>query len=339
MTEDDNINPANPPQAHNPNSPNDDTAQPPTPSSEQQHPTRNPAPPVSFPRPAPAFYEGEDKTTRLFSASFGFGPSVISSKLETTVRGKRCERCRKVTSTSLDQSISLGGVAFSAAVPGETLFAFHHTKDAHDNVPPLPISPDAAAYLVLGIFSAVDRQPLEKVVVIRRNDAKNLFLKVRLATLQLRGAGYFFSLKSVKAFRLNRCLTASGSHEQLAMDDAARADLRQFKAAYKKRPWPPAVVNEKWTQWVFDCLDNGTLDTTDVGAYSLEVVLGWSPSRIAIAVLAPVMLSLVVGLWLNARDWGDLATIQMAWGVASYIATAGGLIAAVLGIIGGLADN
>lgn len=46
--------------------------------------------------------------------------------------------------------------------------------------------------------------------------------------------------------------------------------------------------------------------------------------RITIIVFVPVLLSLAVGIWLNANDWTDLATIQTAWGTASYIVTAGG---------------
>lgn len=46
--------------------------------------------------------------------------------------------------------------------------------------------------------------------------------------------------------------------------------------------------------------------------------------RITIVVFFPVLLSLAVGLWLNSNDWTDLATIQTAWGTASYIVTAGG---------------
>ncbi|KAK3290929.1 uncharacterized protein B0H64DRAFT_436319 [Chaetomium fimeti] len=350
MAEDDHTNPANLPHAHNTNPPDDIPTQPAAPSNEQQHPTRNPAPPVSFPRPAPTFHEDEEKSRRLFSASVQAPHSIVNGsaidvKREITVRGKRCERCPKITFTSSSQSISVGGFAAGgSAGRTQTLFASYNTTNTRETVSPSPVPHNAAAYLVLGIFSPIDRQPREKVVVIRPNDAKNLFLKVRFATMQLRGAGYFFSLKSVRAFRLYRCLTSSGEHQQLAMDDAARADLRQFKAAYKKNPWPPAVVGEKWTRWTFECLDGGSLDVMDERAYSLEVVLGWSPSRIAIAVLSPVVLSLVVGLWLNARDWGDLATIQTAWGVASYIATAGGsdedlVVAAVLAIISGLADN
>jgi hypothetical protein len=60
------------------------------------------------------------------------------------------------------------------------------------------------------------------------------------------------------------------------------------------------------------------------GTYALELVPDWSVARISIVVLLPVLLSLAIGLWLNASAWTDLATIQTAWGTASYIVTTGG---------------
>jgi hypothetical protein len=56
---------------------------------------------------------------------------------------------------------------------------------------------------------------------------------------------------------------------------------------------------------------------------SLEIVLGWSPLRISIMVLGPVLLSLAIGLWFQSKNPTDLATIQTAWGIASYSVTAG----------------
>lgn len=79
-----------------------------------------------------------------------------------------------------------------------------------------------------------------------------------------------------------------------------------------------------WADWIHKCLNQNSTDLVTDGAYSLEIKLGWSASRISVAVLVPVILSLVIGCWFNSRDWTDLATIQTAWGIASYIATAGG---------------
>ncbi|KAL9572289.1 hypothetical protein ACKAV7_003490 [Fusarium commune] len=66
------------------------------------------------------------------------------------------------------------------------------------------------------------------------------------------------------------------------------------------------------------------------GEYGLELVLDWSVTRISIVVLVPVLLSLAIGIWLNSKAWTDLATIQTAWGTASYIVTAGASTAANL---------
>lgn len=60
------------------------------------------------------------------------------------------------------------------------------------------------------------------------------------------------------------------------------------------------------------------------GSYSLELVLGWSSTRISVVVLLPVLLSLAIGIYLNSSNWSDLATIQTAWGTASFVVTAGG---------------
>ncbi|KAF1350674.1 hypothetical protein BDV97DRAFT_350121 [Delphinella strobiligena] len=67
--------------------------------------------------------------------------------------------------------------------------------------------------------------------------------------------------------------------------------------------------------------------------YSLEVVLGWSPRRIGAVVFAPVLISLIVGLVLNSRDWGDGETIEMSWAVGTYVATTGGIIAALMAVV------
>lgn len=286
----------------------------------------------------------------------GLGLSA-SASWEVTVRGTRCVRCRMAEALVGGLHVSVGATAPEGVEAG---LGVSSTSTSTRNMPSL-FHKGAVGYLVMGIISAVDRQPVERIMFLREKDFKNLFWKMRLETVRLRGLRYFLSLKSVKAFRLYRCVTSTGAHKQLELDSSALSDLKQLRAAYKKRPWPPAVVNEEWARWVVDCLDGGSLDILNEDAYSLEIVLGWSPSRISIAVLSPVALSLIVGFWFNSRDWTDLATIQTAWGVASYIATAGGcksqsghpnttydkwrktdgaiVVAAVLGIISGLADT
>lgn len=87
----------------------------------------------------------------------------------------------------------------------------------------------------------------------------------------------------------------------------------------------PHGIEEEWVDWIDKALNSRSNDPTtcDEKLLSIEVVLGWSTLRISIVVLAPVILSLAVGFWLNSKNWGDSTTIQTAWSVASYIATAG----------------
>lgn len=102
------------------------------------------------------------------------------------------------------------------------------------------------------------------------------------------------------------------------------ADLSLLGDVYK-RWYVPRHTVEEWARWIHQEFNIGS-HYVDEGKYSLELVLEWSATRISIVVLFPVLLSLAVGLWLNAQDWTDLATIQTAWGTASYIVTAGGRI-------------
>jgi len=289
-------------------------------SERAQETTHDHADPVIFPRPAPTFHTEEKRTVGGEAWTDTAGVSLVS-KFETMVRQVRCVRCRRNQgTTSINYQLSVGvPIPGFGGLGGEVSRSRETTEDVSSRVPE-----GVVAYLVIGIISAVDWQPVEKIVFFRDTDRKHLFWKILMATIQLRGVQYFLSLKSIKAFRLYRCVTSTGSHKQLEMDGSALSDLKQLMAVYKAWSHIPPHINEGWADWVFDCLDGGSLDVMNEGTYSLEIVLGWSPTRISVAVLSPVVLSFVVGIWFNSRDWADLATIQTAWGVASYIATAGG---------------
>ena len=78
-----------------------------------------------------------------------------------------------------------------------------------------------------------------------------------------------------------------------------------------------------WADWIHREFNGGSYDVVK-GTYALEIVLGWSITRISIVILLPAMLSLAIGIWLNSSNWTDLTTIQTAWSVASYVVTTGG---------------
>ncbi|KAF3765673.1 hypothetical protein M406DRAFT_322039 [Cryphonectria parasitica EP155] len=179
---------------------------------------------------------------------------------------------------------------------------------------PAPLSPGNDIHLIVGIFSTPDGEPQEISVDVK--DAKSLFRKFRWATWRLRGMYGFFSLKTVAAFKVYECIgTNHGGHRRIDLDDASTASMKQLFLAYKQARFRDDVAI-KWAKWINVCLNENS--------YSIELVLDWSPTRLAIALLSPVALSLAVGSWFNSRDWTDLATIQTAWGIASYVVTATG---------------
>nr|RBQ94716.1 hypothetical protein FVER53263_20694 [Fusarium verticillioides] len=185
-------------------------------------------------------------------------------------------------------------------------------------------------YLVLGLFLRGNPNPKERVVFVDKPD--QLFSKLRWATFRLRGiGGTVLSLKNLKGFRLYKCDVDTGTHKRVNLDDNGVADLQLFMRSYRR--WHvPRHISLAWSDWIHCTLNSKRLHILE-GEYGLELVLDWSVTRISIVVLIPVLLSLAIGIWLNSRAWTDLATIQTAWGTASYIVTAGALLAAMLGFL------
>ncbi|SCV36860.1 uncharacterized protein FFB14_06290 [Fusarium fujikuroi] len=185
-------------------------------------------------------------------------------------------------------------------------------------------------YVMLGLFLRGYPNPKERVVFVDKPE--QLFSKLRWATFRLRGMrGTLLSLKHLKGFRLYKCDADTGAHTRVNLDDNGVGDLQLFMSTYRK--WHvPRHISLAWSDWIHCTLNNKRLDILE-GEYGLELVLDWSVTRISIVVLVPVLLSLAIGIWLNAKAWTDLATIQTAWGTASYIVTAGALLAAMLGFL------
>jgi hypothetical protein len=119
-----------------------------------------------------------------------------------------------------------------------------------------------------------------------------------------------------------KCHWKQGLHEHVALCAEDEATLAEFHWSYRSR----TNNAEDWTRWIRESLNNDSDDPLHSGdcGLSLDLVLGWSPIRISNVILGPVILSLVLGLWFQSRSPNDLVTIQTAWAIASYVATAGG---------------
>jgi hypothetical protein len=76
---------------------------------------------------------------------------------------------------------------------------------------------------------------------------------------------------------------------------------------------------DRWMKWMHFSLNNTSHDPGD-GKYALQLVLRCSPVKITVYVTAPIVLSLVIGIW-YMRHTGD---IQIAWTISSYVMTAAG---------------
>ncbi|KAI0122439.1 hypothetical protein F4814DRAFT_408734 [Daldinia grandis] len=195
-----------------------------------------------------------------------------------------------------------------------------------------PVQP---TYIVLGVFPRGYANPREMVVFINRPE--QLFFRLSWAAFRLRGlTSSLFSLRHVKEFRLYKCDSQRGTHEPIDLDSYGTSDLRLLLATYKQW-YVTDYMAKQWAIWIHTVLNDGS-HKVPKGSYSLELVLDWSAKRISAVVLLPILLSIAIGIWLNSKDWTDLATIQTAWGTASYIVTAGGLTAALLGILGSISD-
>lgn len=114
--------------------------------------------------------------------------------------------------------------------------------------------------------------------------------------------------------------TGDHDHENVKRDKHKISDLQDLFDLYQGW-WVPGSVAQAWADWIHENLNKKSRDVRTEGTYSIEVVLGWSEFRITIVVLLPFLLSLGIGIGLNKVDWSDIPTIQMAWGIATYVVT------------------
>ncbi|KAI3317424.1 hypothetical protein HD806DRAFT_515017 [Xylariaceae sp. AK1471] len=191
-------------------------------------------------------------------------------------------------------------------------------------------------FVVIGIFSPLTGIPHERLVVISK--PKHLFRDLWWGIMRLRGIEAFVSLKDVKGFAVYKCEPFTPSHSREKLNQSGKEYMAQLFQAYHS--WTPEhKVVEAWMEWIDTALNHKSKDPKAGDMLSIELILGWSVFRISIAILIPVLLSLGIGLWLNSSDWADNGTIQTAWGVASYIATAGAFLGALLAVISGVSDK
>lgn len=139
-----------------------------------------------------------------------------------------------------------------------------------------------------------------------------------------------------------------GTHTPIEVDYQGERTLYQLWGTFHKF-WTSFRENTEWADWIHENLNSssyqpnyppaariaemGYFEETGVlqprpdhqqhdkdCALSLELILGWSATRISLAVSIPIILSIVVGLWYQ-KATGDVAT---AWILGTYVVTSAG---------------
>ncbi|KAL3419575.1 hypothetical protein PVAG01_08073 [Phlyctema vagabunda] len=192
-------------------------------------------------------------------------------------------------------------------------------------------------YLVLGWFPRGAMDPKEKILnlVVEGDQKRSFFQEFHKTARGIRGWRRFFSLKSLKAFGLYECDVLKGTHVKIELRHQEQRTLSLFMTAYNaSHRRPDAGVDEAWVGWVREQFNKKQRYPTE-SAYSLELIYGWSPVRLTIAVVAPTLFSFLAGLvYMIQTD-----DVQTAWTISSYIVTAAGAIVALLGILGALKEG
>jgi hypothetical protein len=95
--------------------------------------------------------------------------------------------------------------------------------------------------------------------------------------------------------------------------------LSHFFRAYQESRWhPDEDVSKAWTAWIQKNLNANKVPME--GKYSLELVYDWSPFRVSVLLLFPVLFSFGTGLGYMLKT-GDVST---AWTISSYVVAAAG---------------
>ncbi|KAK3386799.1 hypothetical protein B0H63DRAFT_140998 [Podospora didyma] len=198
-----------------------------------------------------------------------------------------------------------------------------------------------AFYVVVGILNRKTGAARESIAGTLTSQDK-LFKAVRTASwgvwpLYKR----LFSLKEVAGFGLYHCDVETGQHRSVTLDGRTRESLLELYTDYKA---DNGNMDDAWGEWTHQHLNGGSADPAK-GDYTLELLLRWSAVKIVIYGLLPVVGSLVVGVaYMRVRvseadDLGsDLAVIQTAWAISSYVVGAAGVNFALLAVITQLTD-
>ncbi|ERF71211.1 hypothetical protein EPUS_07894 [Endocarpon pusillum Z07020] len=203
---------------------------------------------------------------------------------------------------------------------------------SHESGKQQPADGTSSPFLIIGWFAKGSTDPNERLITLE--DDENLFKQIRKRVKFIRGWREYISLKSLCRFGLYKCDIPRGAHVKLSLSNQHASTLSHFFRAYQTSRWhPDKDVSNAWTAWVQKNL-NANNEPIE-GKYSLELVYNWSPVRLSVLVLFPVLFSFGTGM-LYMLKTGDVST---AWTISSYVVTTAGAIVALLAVLGSLKER
>ncbi|KAK4235083.1 hypothetical protein C8A03DRAFT_37090 [Achaetomium macrosporum] len=257
----------------------------------------------------------------------------VSRNYTSTTTTRHCARStiHGTIQTSVE-AVLPSGAGWEASTEASTTKKANHGFSDHD-------------YIVVGMWED-DGQRVPKEVILpvppsppEHPSHGQLFKQIRKAEQNLRP--WFkrvLSLKRVAGFGVYRCVPSDGYHIMDPVDNHTQRILNDLYRDYSsaRRDSSAHGLDERWLTWVRQELNAGVKDP-DAGEYALRLVLRWSAAKIVFWVVSPVVLSLVIAFWYMYKPRGpeadEVAVVQTAWTIASYIITAAALVVAGLGTV------
>lgn len=251
------------------------------------------------------------KAQKFRVAFFGFA-EYSWSKEETLVF---CARKRRSGAQSLGMKFGTDlAVPYINFAAGPVLeVANSHTYDHQTTWNP------NCRYIIVGIIGHEESIPHETLRLVEKPE--DLFKQIHKAEHELRSPfRRTLSLKRVSGFGLYRCHPSQDYHSNPDTSDETTRCLAELYRNYRTEKQD---YQDRWMDWIHQNFNGGSMNP-EMGIYALQLRLKWSPIKLVIWSMFPILLSLAIGLWymLNPQPTEDyVAVVQTAWTMASYIVT------------------
>jgi hypothetical protein len=250
----------------------------------------DPPPPVTLPAKTSAW-------------SLGLG---MNMKVSVVNKEEFCARVPRTQTYNMQVGMGMG-ISLLPVSAGASMSGTMKTKFVADR-----------RYVVLGVMGNNESVPNEVMLPVK----ENLFKQIRKGMGKVRPLHRrLLSLKHVSGFAFYECVPNQGYHRVPDMDNETKRTMIEFWRDFRTLG---TDYGDRWLDWVHTNFNNSSLDPKQ-GKFALQLVLQWSPLKLVVWGILPILLSLAVGFgYMFKPTPGEdfLIVVQTAWAIASYIVTA-----------------